>query len=61
MSSTITDADRAAAAGAMHRAIEAFVQFCAAADPDLDPDRFDYQIDLHRRDGSVEPLVYRAD
>lgn len=61
MSTAITDADRAAAAGAMHRAIEAFVRFCAADDPGLDPNRFDYQIDLHRADGSVEELIYRAD
>lgn len=46
---------------AMHEAIAAAAAAAAAADPTLDPDRFAYRIELHRRDGTCEVWVYRSD
>ena len=50
----------AIATGRMHEAIAEVARLSAAVDPEL-LDRFDYRVDLHRRDGGVYPLIYRAD
>lgn len=49
-----------AAVGAADRAIAAMVSALAAVDSEL-TGAYDYRIDLHRTDGTVEPLIYRAD
>ena len=56
-----TTPELAAATTAMHEAIAAAAAAAAAADPALDPDRFAYRIELHRRDGSNEVWAYRSD
>lgn len=46
-----------AAVGAADRAIAAMVAAIAAADPEL-TGAYDYTIELHKTDGTVEPLRY---
>lgn len=53
-------AETVAAVGAADRAIAAMVASLAAADPEL-TGAYDYRIDLHRTDGTVEPLRYWSD
>jgi hypothetical protein len=43
-----------------HRAIRSFVERLAAEDPALTT-RYDYRIDVYRKDGGVEPFIFKTD